>query len=151
MASKDLNSDTVQRYVDRINEVKGDTSRLWGTMTSAQMMAHLKLSVQAGLEEIPIEDHSNFLFRTLRPVLFSGLIPMPKGRAQTAPEYKVAQCGTFEEEKQGLLDALDRFLEQCKNKPTVTPRHPLFGLMTIPQWQRGHGLHFEHHLRQFGV
>lgn len=151
MASKDFNSDTAQGFYDRINVVKEETKRLWGKMSPAQMMAHLKLSVQGGLGEIPIEDHSNFFFKLLRPVLFSGLIPTPKGRAPTVPEYEVDSCGSFDEEQKGLLDALNRFLDLCEAEPDSTPQHPLFGEMTIPQWQRGHALHFDHHLRQFGA
>jgi hypothetical protein len=151
MPVKDLNADSAPQFVARINAIRADTQREWGTMTPAEMCKHMTLSIEGGLGNVAFKDRSNPLIRLALPIVFSGLIPMPKGRAKTAPEYVATDADAFDEERDRLLDAISRFLEWCEENPDASARHPLFGMLTVAQWQRGHGLHLEHHLQQFGV
>lgn len=151
MPKVDLNAQTLPAFLARIETITDDSQRQWGTMSPAQMFAHLDLSVKAGIGEVEVTDRSTAAFRVLRPLLFSGLIPMPKGKAQTAPEYLSSAVGTTEEEKAKFVDTLKRFVAACEAEPNFTRLHPLFGVMPASAWQRGNGLHIEHHLKQFGA
>jgi hypothetical protein len=151
MPKMDLTTQTLPAFLARIETIGDDSQRQWGTMTPAQMFAHLDLSVKAGIGEIEVTDRSTLAFRVLRPLLFSGLIPMPKGKAKTAPEYLATSTGTTEEEKAKLAATLQRFVAACDADPNFTRLHPLFGVMPAAAWQRGNGLHIEHHLKQFGA
>lgn len=151
MSIPNLDPEGLKFFTDRIRQITSESTRQWGTMSAAQMLIHLNLSVKGSLGEIPLKDRSNFLLRLARPIVFSGYIPMPKGKAKTAPEYEVQDDSDVEIEMPLLLDTLDRFIHMCELSPDDKPLHPLFGPMTIPQWQKGHALHFEHHLRQFNV
>ncbi len=151
MAIKDMTAGTVEHFTDRIRAITADSPRKWGTMTPAQMCRHMTLSIAGGLGEVEFQNRSNVVIRALLPVLFSGYIPFPKGRAKTAPEYVAKDVDEFDAERDALLAAIDRFMAWCKVDPNARAQHPFFGNMTVAQWQRGHALHLEHHLRQFGV
>lgn len=151
MSIKDLNAGTASHYIDRINAISGDTPRVWGTMTPAQMCAHMSLSIEGGLGEVDFKDRGNFVIRLMLPVIFSGVIPMPKGRAKTAPEYVAPDTAEFQPEQDRLLKNIQRFLDDCESNPGAKHNHPFFGMMNVAQWQRGHALHLNHHLQQFGV
>ncbi len=151
MITKDLTTETASQILDRINALSPDSQRAWGTMTVEDMVKHLRLGVQASIGELEVEDNSNLVFKLLRPLLFSGILPKPKGKAPAPNEYLVTSSGKFDDERDQLVGAVERFVELCDREPDATPLHPLFGNMTIPQWQRGHALHFDHHLEQFGV
>lgn len=151
MPAIDLNAETLPTFLSRAEKITDNSTREWGTMSPAQMFEHLTLSLKAGLGEIPFEDRSNAFFRVLRPVLFSGYIPMPKGSAKTAPEYVATTSAGCEEEKAKFIDAAKRFIAECDASPDFVRRHPLFGVMPAKAWQRGNGIHIDHHLRQFGA
>lgn len=150
MAIVDLTSETLDLFIQRVNALNADTSGKWGKMNSAQMLTHLRLSTEGGLGEIPVKDRSNFIMRMMGPIVMSGRIPMPK-KAKTAPEYVGDAGENFDEEKAAFIDAMGRFVKRCEEEPDKPMLHPLFGPMTVAQWQRGHGVHFAHHLKQFGV
>ena len=53
----------------------------------------------------------------------------------------------FEEEKQKLVDMINRFTEANM----VDEPHPFFGKLTKEEWSKGTWKHLDHHLMQFGV
>lgn len=120
-------------------------------MSPAQMCQHVRLSIQASISEIDVEDKSSVAYRLVRPLLYSGLLPKPKGNVAAPGEYVVESDADFEHERDALLAAIERFLAYAEEKPTDKTRHPFFGLLTMRQWRRGHALHLDHHLEQFGV
>ncbi len=151
MPAPQLNRQTLESYIGRVKAIAEVPRGKWGTMSAAQMFNHMNLSIGGSLGEVPIEDKSNFALKLMRPIIFSGLVPFPKGRAQTAPEFVAKDECDFAEEQEKLVSMLERFVEMCEQDPDGTRLHPLFGPMTMPQWQQGHAVHFEHHLKQFGV
>ena len=52
---------------------------------------------------------------------------------------------------EGFAAALERFEAALSRDPGRRAGHPAFGELTLVQWRRLHVLHFDHHLRQFGV
>ena len=59
--------------------------------------------------------------------------------------------GDIEEEKATLIAAMDRFVEAADKDPAAKALSPEFGWMRLDFWRKVHGIHTEHHLRQFGV
>ncbi|HYG78614.1 MAG TPA: DUF1569 domain-containing protein [Planctomycetota bacterium] len=60
-------------------------------------------------------------------------------------------AGEFSAEQNGLEADIRRFIELSEKEPERLGLHPMFGPQPLKKWQRMHGMHFDHHLRQFGV
>jgi hypothetical protein len=71
---------------------------------------------------------------------------------KTAPETDQQLQGTppaeFTQDKTVLLESVERIAAGQVRWIAV---HPILGKMTEREWQRFEYLHFDHHLRQFGV
>lgn len=152
MSDLDLNRDTLADYRARVDAITDDSQRQWGTMTAAQMFAHMTESIRASIGEVDLPYQGNFVLKLMRPLVFTPfMLNLTKGKADTAPEFKITDERELEAERSNLQGALERFVDFCEANPDAKPVHTMFGAMTIPQWQTGHGVHFDYHLRQFGV
>lgn len=138
-------------FLERIAKVQPDSSRLWGELDPAGMMAHLRRSIEISLGEVEVEDISNFFMRTAGKVAILYLLPWPKGKIKAPSEFTPPPEGDLDAERARLSEAMDRFLEALTNEPTRRTRNPAMGMLTLKTWSRVHGLHFDHHLRQFGA
>ena len=150
MQHKDFNSKTVTHFLNRIANVEKDTKRRWGTMTPAQMFAHVSLGFEGSLGELPIEGNGKIPFKWLKPIVLSGLLPFPKN-GKAPPVFITDNVGSVAEERERLQKSIKRFLGQSEKEPGRLQVNPLFGPMTMTQWARLHCLHLNHHLDQFGV
>jgi hypothetical protein len=137
--------------VKRLERVKTDSPRMWGTMTPAQMLRHCRAQIEFILNPSDSVKVYPTLFR-YAPIRWIALygISWPKN-SKTAPELdvnkKLNDTSEFENEHRLILKALqDLYL--C---PEVEAIHPLFGKMGKTQWGRVVWKHLNHHLKQFGV
>ena len=138
--------------VRRISSIEEDTQPLWGTMNAARALAHLLHSLKVPLGEASTEYHGNFFKKNvMRLLAFHTSMPWPKGKIPTAPGYEADPEGTFDEQKQNLVSAVERFVEVSEKEPDREMLHPNFGVRPLKYWQRLNGRHFDHHLNQFGV
>jgi hypothetical protein len=141
------------RFVDRINRITPETERLWGSMSPAKMLRHLRLAFEGSLGEFEVQDRSNFFTRNILAfIVFHLWTNWPKGKIKVPDHLTPEPDGNVESERRKLIEAGDRFLEVWRkdvNRPGGV--HPLFGRKTIGAWSRIHGVHMDHHLRQFGV
>ena len=151
MRHRTLTRDALPHVSERIQRLGPNTPPQWGTMNAAQACNHLTLSIQASIGEIDVQDQSTLAYRLVRPLLYSGLLPKPKGKVSAPTDFLPAENSDFEQERDALLAVLDRFVERAEREPLQRFRHPFFGLLTLRQWQRGHALHLDYHLEQFGV
>src|SRR5215216_4412997 len=131
-----LDSEARAALVVRIGQLQLDAPRQWGKMNAAQCLCHLADSIRMALGTLKVADRSSFLSRTLiKTVVLSGM-PVPKGKAQTAPEIDQLIDGTkpttFEADRKMLLDELQTFLETSENYPFVP--HAFFGPLNRNQW-----------------
>lgn len=139
------------QIVQRLNKLKGDAARKWGTMTPAEMLRHCRAQIDFILHPDPDAKIYKTMFR-FSPVRFLALygIPWPKN-SKTAPEMdvtkKLKDTSDFEQEKQLMLEALGK-LYHAENVEAI---HPLFGKMGKDNWGRVVWKHLDHHLRQFGL
>jgi hypothetical protein len=140
-------------FTDRINSITVETERLWGTMSAPKMLRHLRLAFEGSLGEMEAQDRSNFLTRTvLRYIVFHLWTNWPKGRIKVPANLTPEPEGDLDFERGKLLTAADRFLAALGEDPARPGGvHPLFGRQTVGYWSRIHGVHMDHHLRQFGV
>lgn len=139
-----------QECLSRIDRVSADSRALWGSMSSAQMMAHCAevLEVTNGKEL----RNTPFIVKLLGCVIRKMVVadkPFRRG-AQTHPQYKQTEECDFASEKQRLRRALQAFSQQDKEK-AAQQVHPLFGRMTLEEKGWGMYKHLDHHLAQFGV
>lgn len=151
MGYKDLNRDSVEYYLKRILEVTGDTERRWGTMSPAQMLAHVNLLMEGSLGEVSVEGNGQIPFKWFKPIVLSGIIPFPKNRAKAPAVFLADDASSIAEERERLEHSIGRFLERFEDSPDRVQVNPIFGPMTGTQWARLHGLHLNHHLAQFGA
>ncbi len=134
----------------RLRALRPDSSRQWGKMQPAQMLAHCQVALRVALGDQKLK-------RGLIGILFGGLAKKkllaekPWDRNMpTAPEFKVAGSGDLEKEREALLALVKRFGEGGPAAVTKEP-HPFFGALTLEQWDMLQWKHLDHHLRQFGV
>jgi hypothetical protein len=57
----------------------------------------------------------------------------------------------LEQERTQLFQAMDRYIRLLQKEPDKVVPSPAFGRMDIAYWARVHGIHFEHHCKQYGV
>ena len=148
MEVKNLLDPAVKKeLVDRINNLRPSSQRVWGTMDVAQMLAHVQrpLGVAIGTHQLK----GNIIMRMLSPFIRKQLYNDTPYRRNlpTDKTFKIADHREFERERQQLLSMIDSFSE---DKITKKP-HPYFGHFTVEQWSKMNWKHIDHHLHQFGV
>lgn len=152
MAAIDMDRSTLPRFIERVERIDEKSERLWGKFSVTHMLAHLIRSVEISLGEVEVSDKSNFLIRNIaRPLIFSGFMPWPKGRIKTLPVYLVEPEGDLDSQKKNLAEGFKRFVDAAEAEPEKPMLHPAFGNLPLRGFRRIHGMHCDHHLRQFGV
>ncbi len=147
------NSRDVAELRGRLQLVRADAHRRWGTMTAPQMICHLHDAFLMGTDRQPISHVATFGNRTVvKWIALYAPARWPQG-IKTRPEIdQVIGGGTapasFADDVARLLAVMDtaatdvRFFEA---RP-----HPIFGPLSRAAWLRWGYLHVDHHLRQFG-
>ncbi len=145
-----FNKETHTEVVKRINALTAQSQRQWGKMSVAQMLAHCKEAFK-----VPLSDKK-------MPRMFLGLLVgwMVKSKLYnespwkqnlpTSPSFIIKDERDFEQEKQQLLELVNRFYEGGPENAGRFP-HPMFGSFTKEQWGRSMYKHLDHHLKQFAV
>ena len=136
----------------RLRQLRPDTPRRWGKMSSPQMISHLADGFRSYLGLRPVTDVSTLFLRTV--VKWAALwVPLgwPHG-FRTAPELD-QECsgsrpGEFDRDLEEVLQLMTRMTRRPRD--FEWPSHPLFGQLSESAWMRLGYLHVDHHLRQFG-
>jgi len=155
MAIPKIDKKNLPFYRARILALDETTPARWGGMNAAAMVSHLRAMVELSLGEIEVPVVvPPIIGRTLGLLFFYFFTRWPRGRKGSKPPIP-ALCPVpslgFEEERQRLLAALDRFVARQESDPRAKTTNPLLGPITLEQWTHVHGVHFRHHYRQFGV
>jgi len=135
----------------RLDKLTPDRRARWGKMSAPEMVCHLSDSFRFALNLKVASDASGVLQRTVvKWIALYVPVQWPKGVA-TTPEMKQGVGGTcpaeFERDKSELAKLMREFAGQEK----FSVAHPIFGRMSLWEWQRWGYLHTDHHLRQFGL
>jgi hypothetical protein len=146
-----LTSQTCPGFKDRLNAIRSDTKPHWGKMDANQLMGHLRRSFEISLNEVEVEDMSNWFSRhVVKFLVFHFFTKWPKGLKAPDVFFPKTEEG-FEKEKQSLFAAMQRFMDAVERDPNRMGLSPFVGPQPLEYWRRIHGVHLSHHLRQFGV
>ena len=137
-------------FRDRIRGLAPDTKPRWGRMDATLMIRHLRRALEISMGEIEVPDRSIPGLRSIIRVLFFYVFTIwPPSRARLPKDWLPPAEHTFAVEKDLLLQALDRFVQRLDEQPGKEAVHTLLGPLTLRSWSRVHGVHFNHHFRQF--
>ena len=145
---------TLEALIARLEALRPDAERRWGTLTAGEMLCHLGDSHETVLKR-PMADEPA---ATVRPRPFLKWIalysPLPwSKKAQTGasvdPRRDGTQPGDFEADRRRAIETLRRVATVPHQE--LNPIHGLFGPMSPRDWYRSTYRHVDHHLRQFGV
>jgi len=142
---------TLPAFERRVASLNTTQERQWGTMSLAQMLAHLRIVFEISLEERETKDESRaWLMPFLWLLMFRIWTNWPKGRIQASTQFLNDNADDVEFERQHLLDAMRRFVDRADADPDRIVLEPMLGRISLKKWQRVHGIHTDYHLRQFG-
>ena len=143
--------DYLAEVMVRLQRLKPDAKPLWGTLTTARMIAHLIDSVRYSMGKAgDLPDKSNwFSRRILAPLVMRGIVKIPKNAKGASPDGPVTPPSHADLET--LHAILEDYLALVQAGELEPKPHPLFGEVGVDGWDRLHVLHFEHHLRQFNA
>lgn len=131
----------------RVQSLRVDARRQWGTMSTDQMLWHVNVSMREAVGEYTPQ---------LKPlpvpkaVLRWAIINVPWGRgARTRPDMSAVATYDFDAEKAACLSLIDRIV--ARPLSAAWPNSASMGKMTGKHWSRLTAKHLDHHLRQFGT
>ncbi|HRI86833.1 MAG TPA: DUF1569 domain-containing protein [Candidatus Hydrogenedentes bacterium] len=152
MAHIDLNAESLPAFERRVSMVAATVSRRWGTMTLAQMFAHLRIVFEVSLEERETKDESRaWLMPIIWLLMFRVWTNWPKGLIKASSQFLDSSADDVETERILLLESMRRFVARSESDPERIVLEPMLGRISLKKWQRVHGLHTDYHLRQFGA
>lgn len=143
---------TLPAFVQRFRELHEHEKAQWGTLTPIRMLRHIRFILDVSLEKETVPDKSNILTRTLlRWIFFHGMTNWPGGKLKAPDNYVPETEGDFEQERELLIERLTEFTAESSQHPDRVTVSELLGPITLEYWCRVHGIHMNHHLKQFGV
>ncbi len=131
--------------------LRSTSDRQWGTMTLAQMFAHLRIIFEISLEEREGKDESRpWLMPFIWVLMFRLWTNWPKGKIKASPQFMNHAAEDVEAERTLVIEAMRRFVKKSESEPDRIVLEPMLGRISLKKWQRVHGVHTDYHLRQFG-
>lgn len=141
---------TLARLVARLEALRPDAARRWGTLSAHEMLCHL------GDAAASVLGRPGGPPGPRRPLLrwfaLQAPFPWPRG-ARTLPRIDPKRGGSkpgdFDADRRRAIDGLRGVAAAA---PDALPSaHFLFGAMSAADWHRWAYRHTDHHLRQFGA
>lgn len=138
-------------FISRINNLNSESEKLWGTMDSAQMLAHCNVTYEMIYEDKhpKAKGFKKILLKLLVKPIVTNNKPYKKN-SPTAPQFKMKSAKNFEEEKNRLVSFVKKTQELgpnfFENKESNS-----FGKLKSKEWNAMFYKHLDHHLNQFGV
>jgi hypothetical protein len=152
VARIDLDSHTLPEFERRIKAIRSTGERRWGTMTLAQMFAHLRIVFEISLEERETNDESRaWLMPIVWVLMFEIWTNWPTGRIKASRQFLDDSADDFEAERALLIESMRRFVDRAASDPARIVLEPMLGRISLKKWRRVHGIHTDYHLRQFGA
>jgi hypothetical protein len=136
---------------ERLDKLSQNRKPDWGKMNASQMLAHLNVMFELGLEEKhqPPNALLRFMLRAFVKNKVIGDKPYAKG-SRTAPEMLIRHQPSFQAEKKRLTNYLVSLGE--KGSTYFEQRaHLSFGKLSATEWSNLFYKHIDHHFKQFGI
>jgi hypothetical protein len=140
--------DYVLDVIRRLSAIKPDAKPAWDVLTRQGMIQHLADTVRFSMGKLgDLPDRSNWFSRKIiAPLILNGIVPIP--RNLKTPDY--ARRST-QDDLETLHALLEEYLSLVQAGEFVPKRHPALGDLGVDGWAKLHLVHFEHHLKQFGM
>jgi hypothetical protein len=144
----------VNEIEQRVQQLRPESRRQWGSMEVAQALAHCTSSLEMALGTLPVKRARfpfNAIGRLIKPLVLRENQPMRRN-SPSSPELFATDRGTceFASEQSRLIAAIERFASDGPAAGTRQP-HPFFGPLQPKEWAILMYKHLDHHLRQFGA
>jgi Protein of unknown function (DUF1569) len=142
-----LDDDTYAQVLQRIGTLTPQSTRRWGKMDAAQMLAHcaevLEVTNGKALNNTP------WFIRMIGPLVKRVITSDKPYRhdSPTHPQYVMTSSKDFTHERARLLEVLAA-LRAAGPRPI---QHPIFGKMSADEVGWSAYKHLDHHLQQFGA
>jgi len=121
-------------------------------MSAHEAVCHMSDAFRMALGEKAVSSRRAAFAPVVKFIALQLPMPWPRG-IKTLPEVEQGCGGTapgdFERDRAELLTLMARFSAAPDSLRTAT--HPIFGVMSKPEWGRWGYRHVDHHLRQFGT
>ncbi|MFO7973323.1 MAG: DUF1569 domain-containing protein [Candidatus Hydrogenedentota bacterium] len=139
--------DYAEEVIERLGNIPPNAVPRWGRLTQEQLYGHLTsiLQYSMGRNGKPLNHSTWFMRHIIRPLVLRGILPIPKNVKM--PEFEPIPDGDLET----LQAVLEEYLNLVQADELEPYPHVYFGELGVDGWARLHVIHFEHHLRQFGV
>jgi Protein of unknown function (DUF1569) len=132
----------------RLDNIKPNAERKWGTMTVSQMLHHLNLAIGSGIGFYDLPDNSNIITRTVNQFMILNVLKkFPMGTETAKPLKVIDDNYDFETEKKLLKEILQKGFQTKTNADWN--KHTYFGKMTRKAWGKLIMIHCNHHFQQF--
>ena len=139
-----------QSVVERLDRLTPSSSRQWGKMDVAQMMAHCSAALAVATGDTPRKQA--LIGRIFGPFVKSSLLgEKPFSRnSPTDPTFVVTDQKDFAREKERLTGLIGRFAERGPEHAGAQI-HSFLGRLRGDEWGVMMYKHLDHHLKQFGA
>lgn len=137
------------RILDRISRLTPDRKPSWGRFTASEMVCHVSSALRQGLGELEAGRPSGPMTRFPLNWLVIHVLPWPKGKGQSPPEFLTTRPTTWAVDVGGLRDLVQRF--GARGPSATWPMSSAFGAISGRSWGVLQHKHLDYHLRQFGV
>ena len=145
-----LTRESLGEHIACIKRLRPDAQPAFGMLDATGLMRHLRFAMEASIGDPETADHSKRILRVILWVLFFRIFTRwPGGKIKAPPEATPVPEHAFEDEQRLLLDVMRRFVEKLESAPEERHVNPGLGPITVRNWSRLHGVHHQHHYRQF--
>ena len=135
--------------IERVSRLTPDRAPQWGRFTAPEMVCHVSAGLRQGLGELQTAPASGPMSHAPINWLVIHVLPWPKGKAQSPPEFLTTRPTTWQDDESRLQDLIRRFAE--RGPAAEWPPSRAFGRISGHSWGVLQHRHLNHHLRQFGL
>ena len=148
----EFDHDYMDEVVRRLLSLRPEARPLWGKQTGAFMVHHLAATVRYSMGQGGrLPDQSTWFTRhVIAPLVLRGFLGFSWG-GRLFSLWDSLQPVSSGDDVETLHAVLEEYLALVQAGELVPPPHPVLGVLGIDGWARFHVLHFDYHLRQFGV
>src|SRR5947207_12994175 len=104
---------TRDAILDRIGRLAPDRKALWGRFTAPEMVCHVSCDLRQGLEELETAAASGPLSHAPLNWLAIHVVPWPKGKGRSPPEFLATRPTTWQADVTRLRDLIRRFADRA--------------------------------------
>jgi hypothetical protein len=144
-----FNAQDRARIQDRIAALTPQHRPLWGRFTVSEMVCHVSCGLRQGLGEYDAGLPAGPLQYPPLNWLLIHVLPWPKGKGKSPPEFLAVRPTTWEADAGALRSLVERF--GMRGAKASWPPSKVFGRISGRSWGALQYKHLDHHLRQFGV